>query len=152
MAKSNFEKFIEARLQEQKQSIIEEARHEYLANLPDYTITLEQFIKEMQADGLWDSVSQMSLADLANHVNPPAARTAGKRMTKAEKERILERIPEFLENNPWSKKREIGRGVGADPKKLNGPLRELLDSKKIKKQGEKGGTVYAVRGEKTKPE
>lgn len=152
MVKSNFEKFIESRLEEEKKTIIEEAKTDYIANLPDYDISLKQFIEEMKSDGLWDHVGEMSLVDLANVVNPSRPAGKGKRMTKAEKAKIMERIPEFLDRNSWSKKSDIARAIGVDGKKLNGPLHELIEARKIKKVGEKGGTRYTVVGDKAKPE
>ncbi len=152
MAKSNFEKFIDARMEEKKKEMIDEFRTEYLRKLPDFNITLKAFIKEMETDGLWDHVGDMTLAQLVKEISPSSFKNGRSRMTKAEKERLLEKVPEFLSKNSWSKKMAIARGVGAEPKKLNTVLKELVAGKKIKRTGDKGATMYTFVGDKEKPE
>lgn len=154
MAKSAFEKFVEARLEEQKKEIMSEAVDDYLKSIPDYNMSLSSFIDQMKKDDLWDQIGSMSVTDLANIVNPPAfgAKSGrSKRLTKAHKQHVLSQIPEFLSKSSWSRKRDIAKAVQIDAKKLNGPLRELVSSKKIKKHGEKGATKYTFIGDKTKP-
>jgi len=154
MAKSAFEKFVDAKLEEQKKCLMEEATREYLGSLPSYDIRLADFVGQMKEDGIWDTVEKMTLVEIASVVYPPAARKGGRsrRLTKVEKETILAKIPEFLDRGGWLKKREIAKAIGVEPRKLTGPLRELADAKKIKKHGEKGATKYAATGEKSKPE
>lgn len=153
MPKSAFDKFVEEKLAEEKDRLLAEAAEEFLSTGVDYSVSLEQFMEEMMKSGIWDHIKEYSMIDIANIINPPSVSKGGrgKRLTKAEVEQLLEDIPAFLANNPWSKKKAVAQALGYDPKKLNSPLRQLLDSKAIKKHGEKGATVYAARGEKVKP-
>jgi len=152
MAKGEFEKFVAARIDEEKEKLYAEAAGEYLASQVDYGVSIEQFMEDMMAAGVWDHVKRYSMIEIANIINPPTPmRTGGgKRLTKAEKQRIMDEIPVFLEKNPWSKRKDIAEAVGIEPRKLTASLRELT-GKKIKKHGQRGATVYAVRGEATKP-
>jgi hypothetical protein len=152
MAKSDFEKFVDAKLEEQRREIVEEAKTQYLSSLPDYNVPLGAFIEQMRSEGLWDSISGMSLVELADIVNPPTGGRRSGRLTKAQKGEILDRIPLFLEKNSWSRKGDIARALNVDAKKLGGPLRELVGAKRLKKQGQRGATRYTLVGDKTKPE
>jgi hypothetical protein len=155
MPKNAFDKFVEDKLAIEKERLLAEAAEEFLSTGVDYSVSLEQFMEDMKNSGIWDHVKGHSMIEIANIINPPSVSRVGngkgKRLTKVEVEKLLEDIPAFLTNNPWSKKKAVAQALGYQPKKLGSPLRQLLDSKSIKKQGEKGATVYAVKGEKAKP-
>jgi len=154
MARNVFEKFVDSKIAEEKDKIYREAVDTYLSSEVDYSVTIEQFRKDMMEAGIWDHVKDVSMIEFANIINPPTSQRGGRgqRMTRAEKQRLVDEIPGFLEAHPWSKRADIASAMRVEARKLTVPLRDLTATRTIKKHGERGGTVYAVRGEKTKPE
>ena len=155
MSKSDFEKMVDARLGAMREEAVREMATEYLKTGIDTSIPLAEFVNGLHKEGLWDLLKDLPLKEIFGVMFGAAApaekKGEGRRLTKADKDRLLEAIPAFLAKNPWSKRSDIARNVGMEPRKMNVPLRELVRIKKIKKQGEKAGVVYAVAGEKEKP-
>jgi len=153
MSKTDFEKIVEAQISAMRGDIIRNAASDYLRSGFDANVTLAEFVNSLNKEGIWDLLKDLPLKDVFGMVFGTAAavkKDDRTRLTKADKERLLEAIPAFLAKNPWSKRSAIAKNVGVEPKKASVPLRDLLKSKKIKKQGEKAGVVYAVAGEKEK--
>lgn len=82
----------------------------------------------------------------------PAAETGRKRLTAAEKEKLHEDVQKHLEAHPWTKSGDVAEAIGFPAKKIGAHLRELKSAKVLKSHGEKGATVYALTGEKSKPQ
>ena len=155
MGKTDFEKMVDEKMGAMRDDVVRETAHEYLRTGFNPDISLAEFVNSLHKEGLWDMLKDLSLKDLFEALfgTAPASKKASERtrLTKADKEKLLESIPAFLQKNSWSKRSDIAKGVGQEAKKLNIPLKELLKAKKIKKQGEKAGVVYAVVGEKERP-
>lgn len=82
---------------------------------------------------------------------PVLLRPTSGRITHAEKASLIDSILSYLKDNPWSAKSAIAGAVGFAPLKVAVQLRSLKKDGKIKSNGKKASTVYAIKGEKTKP-
>lgn len=91
------------------------------------------------------------IAGVSDDDEAPVTETGRKRLTAAEKEKLHADVQKFLEAHPWTKSGDVAEAIGFPAKKIGAHLRELKTAKVLRSHGEKGATVYALAGEKSKP-
>jgi len=155
MAKAAFEEFSKVKLDALVKSASGTIALDYARKHLKLRKTIGAFVEQMQSDGAWDLVKDITFKELLTNLLAPAeprqkgaakkaTKKRGKRLSKKEKAALMESIPDFLAKNPWSKGKDIAAAVGLPTTKLAGPLRELVASGAIKKQGKKAGTTYSA--------
>jgi len=151
---SKFDDMVAKRIEEEKSRICHEVATEYLQTYPDYSVSLEEFVGDLQANGVWDQAKKIPMSELITVVKKSIkgiSTGTNSRMTKARKEELMGQIPAFLTDRPWSGLREIAAAMSIPAPRLRGLLKKLITEKKITQHGERAAKVFAVAGEKTKP-
>ncbi|MFH2050976.1 MAG: hypothetical protein ABIK96_00775 [bacterium] len=77
-------------------------------------------------------------------------RSTRKRLTGEELDALKDKISIWLNDNPWSKKKEITEGVGLSGN-IAPVLKKLVEAGVIKSHGEKAKTCYAMAGSRKAP-
>ncbi len=103
--------------------------------------------------GEWDEwLFKLDLSDLANILAREQSITAqvtpsnsDKRLVSNDRFELHKSILAFLEQNPWSYKREIAQAINFDSNKLGAQLKKLRDAGKVRTEGNKVSMRYAVK-------
>lgn len=117
------------------------------ALLKNTETTLGEMLEEAEAGGWisWLKGQKLSTVIEMTTGSTVGAGKTGKRITKAEKEQLVEGILGFLKDNPDSAVTDIAEAVGHDVKTTGTQLRSLVAEKKVKKKGERKATRYSLK-------
>jgi hypothetical protein len=115
--------------------------------------TLGKFIDILEKDGSLEAVMNVDMATLAKVFVTTAKRgrkgkkalAGGKRLSKADMEKLEAEILAYVKVNPGCRKKDIAAGLKLPSKKLFSPMKALLAEKKLKTEGVRAGMKYSVK-------
>ena len=140
-----------------EEAVMMEFYRKIIVEFADENKTFGELVEHATKNGWVDHLNNMKLTAIATIINPPPVHdTEGqggtsRRLTKAEIMELRDSILEYLGENAWASKSDIAEAVSFPKAKLGPQIQALRREDKIKKHGEKGGTRYALKSEKTKP-
>jgi len=139
-------KFMEQKLGG-KEAVYKEYVKERLTATISGGATFGELVDTAKKEGWLETLNSVKLSTLFGTASGPAVKTGtGKRMTRVEKEELIEKILSFLGKKPWSSKGEMMTGIRPNGTKVGPQLAAL----KIKSVGARATMKYALKGEKTK--
>jgi hypothetical protein len=115
--------------------------------------TLGKFIDILEKDGSLDVVMNVEMATLAKVFTSTSkggrkgkkALAGGKRLSKADMEKLEAEILAYVKANPECRKKDIAAALKLPSKKLFSPMKALLADKKLKTEGVRAGMKYSVK-------
>ena len=141
---SKFEDLVNQKIEAEKARIRQEVVSDFLQTVPDYSITLEQFLADMKKGSMLPAVMSVSMADLASAIKR-ATRASGPRFDKETRERLAaEVIPQFLVKNPGSKLKDIAAVTGFEARKIKRLLADMVADGRLVQEGEKASATYSL--------